>query len=295
MAPLFTMPDKDDEKIMDFWDHLEELRWVILKSLVVLGAGMGIGLAFTRFFFNLLLQPLRSDALRDTVELLYRGPLDAFLIKLKMAFLGGAVLAAPFVVIFVWSFVAPGLKRTERKAVYIGGGAGMLFFGVGLAFGYFMLSFILPLLARFGEAGIMHRWDLKQYIGFCFRLLLGVGIAFELPVILVILVRLGLIELRTLERGRAYAVVIALIVSAILTPPDPITQLMLGVPLVLLYELSIIAARWQERWLRRHPDAELGDEEEESEPDEDAADDTDSSDPDLPTSPTEPTNGGTPW
>ena len=289
------MPGTYDEKIMDFWDHLEELRWVILKSLIALGVGVGVGLAFTRFFFRLLLEPLRSEALRDTVELLYRGPLDAFLIKLKMAFLGGAVVAAPFVVIFAWSFVAPGLKQKERKAVYIGGGAGMLFFGVGIAFGYFMLSLILPLLAKFGEAGILHRWDLKQYIGFCVRLLLGVGIAFELPVILVILVRLGLIELRTLEKGRAYAVVIALIVSAILTPPDPITQLMLGVPLVLLYELSIIAARWQERWLRLHPDPELSEEEEEDEPDEDTATDTDSGDPDLPTSSTEPTNGGTPW
>ena len=289
------MPGTYDEKIMDFWDHLEELRWVILKSLIALGVGVGVGLAFTRFFFRLLLEPLRSEALRDTVELLYRGPLDAFLIKLKMAFLGGAVVAAPFVVIFAWSFVAPGLKQKERKAVYIGGGAGMLFFGVGIAFGYFMLSLILPLLAKFGEAGILHRWDLKQYIDFCFRLLLGVGVAFELPVILVILVRLGLIQLSTLEKGRAYAVVIALVVSAILTPPDPMTQLMLGVPLVLLYELSIIAARWQQRWLSRHPDPDSGEAEEESDLDEDAADDTDGNDPDLPTTPTEPTNGGEPW
>lgn len=236
---------------MNFWDHLEELRWVIFKSLVALVGGVGVGLAFTRTIYAVLLLPLRGIQDKTHIVLRYDGPLDAFLIKLKMAVLGGVVLAAPFVVYFAWTFIAPGLKVRERKAVYIAGGAGVGFLGCGITFGYYLLGLVLPILAKFADPGVENLWRLKTYMDFAFRLLLGVGVAFELPVILFVLVHVGILKLETLQKGRPYAIVIALVIAAVLTPPDVFTQLMLGVPLILLYEVGVLAARWERKVARK--------------------------------------------
>ncbi|NOY81526.1 MAG: twin-arginine translocase subunit TatC [Kiritimatiellaeota bacterium] len=253
------IPDSTEEldpRVMDFWDHLEELRWVVFKSLLALMVGVGVGLMFTRSIYAVLLLPLQTIQDKTHIVLRYDGPLDAFLIKLKMAVLGGVVLAVPFVAYFIWTFVAPGLKARERKAVYIAGSAGLGFMLCGIAFGYYLLTLVLPILGKFADPGVQNLWRLKTYMDFAFRLLLGVGVAFELPVVLFVLVRLGLVKLEALQKGRPYAIVIALIVAAVLTPPDVFTQLMLGVPLVLLYELGVLAARWQEKVVRRRREVE---------------------------------------
>ena len=230
---------------MEFWEHLEELRWVIFKSIMALAVGMGICLSFTPTIYRLILGPLQRVKESLHIVLRYDGPIDAFVIKLKMALLGGAVLAVPFIGYFIWTFVAPGLTRRERRAVRTAVGAGAVFFLCGLVFGYKMLFLVLPILAKFSDPGVANWWSLKYYMNFSFRLLLGVGVAFELPVVIVALVQIGLLDLETLQKGRPYAVVAAMFVAAVLTPPDAFTMLMLGIPLIALYELGVLAARWQ--------------------------------------------------
>ena len=236
---------------MEFWEHLEELRWVIFKSLIAITIGTAICLTFTAQIYHVLLYPLHTIGDAQKIVLRYDGPLDAFLIKLKMGLLGGVVLAAPAVFYFLWTFVAPGLLERERRAVRTALTAGFGFFLAGVGFGYYLLSLVLPILLRFSDPGVQNLWRLKTYMDFAFRLLLGVGAAFELPVVLTVLVRLGILDVRKLQKGRPYAVVITMTVAAILTPPDPFTQLMLGVPMILLYEISVLAAKWQERVMAR--------------------------------------------
>lgn len=242
---------------MPIWEHLEELRWVILKSLIVLVITTGLGLAFTNTLYDILQRPLAK--LGDSVQLVYTAPLDAIMVKLKLGLLGGCVLAFPFVMYFVWAFVRPGLKSNERQAAWVSIGSGLVFLCVGMAFGYRLLPFCLPILASFAQPGVSNLWSFKFYINFCFRLLLGCGAIFELPVVLTVLVRFGIVSADRLAKSRPYAIVLALFVAAVLTPPDPISQAALALPIVILYELSIISGRWQERILRRkqaEPDPE---------------------------------------
>ncbi len=242
-----------EDKQMSLWEHLEELRWVILKALLAVVLASGISLIFTEWIYSFLLRPLRG--IEHQVELIFAAPLDAFLIKMKLALLGGCVLALPIVLAFIWNFIAPGLKRNERQAVWFGVCLGSLFFCCGVAFGYFLLPYGLPLLIGFGSADIRQLWPLSVYINFCFRLLLGFGVVFQMPVVLMLLVRLQLLKTQTLVRNRVYAAIAILFIAAVLTPPDFISQVVLAGPMLLLYELSIIAGRWQEKrlTLQREP------------------------------------------
>ncbi len=244
-GPGRFLRDSDDPKVMEFWEHLEELRWVIFKSLIALGLAMGACLSFTPRIYRFIRAPLDQvkDAMKITLR--YDGPTDAIVIKLKMALLGGAVLAIPFIGYFIWTFVAPGLKPRERRAVRWAVGAGAVCFLCGVLFGYKMLFLVLPILAHFSDPHVANIWSLRFYMNFAFRLLLGVGIAFELPVVIVALVRIGLLDIDLLRKGRPYAVVVAMVIAAILTPPDAFTMLMLGGPLIGLYEIGVLAARWQ--------------------------------------------------
>ncbi len=230
---------------MPIWDHLEELRWTIFKTMGTLAVTTGIGLACTDWMYALLKRPL--NGLEDKVKLVFAAPLDGILFQLKLALFGGCLMAAPFVFYFIWEFVSPALKEVEKRAFWVSLGTGLVFFAIGISFGYYLLPFGLPLLVAFGKDGIQQLWSISAYVGFCFRLLLGCGVIFELPVVLTVMVRMGLVRVETLARNRPFAVIIALFVAAILTPPDPISQAVLALPIILLYELSIISGRWQER------------------------------------------------
>lgn len=237
---------------MSFWDHLEELRWVLLKSLGVLVLATGAGFALTGYVYRALEWPL--SRVRDQVDLIYATPLAAFLVQIKLALLAGAVIAAPFILALVWSFVAPGLRQEERRAVWFGVGAGFVFFCAGITFGYVLLPWGIAFLVSLGAPGVRQLWSIDTYISFCLQLLLGFGIVFQLPVVLTILLRLGLVRAQTLARGRPYAVVIILVVAAVVTPTtDVFTQVALAAPLVVLYEVSIWVGYWLEHRRRDMP------------------------------------------
>ena len=242
------MPDTDD-KAMPFWDHLEEFRWVLIKALGVLIITTGISLGFTHLAYGFLQRPLVRIA--DQVEIIFAAPLDAFVVKLKLAALCGFVIALPLILIFFWSFLAPGLTKSEKRAAWTAVAAGTAFFCIGSTFGYHLLPVALRFLISFGPPNVHQLWPLKIYLEFCLRLLLAFGLVFELPVVLTALIRFGVVEVETLVRYRAHAVVVAFITAAILTPPDFISQIALGVPIVALYELSILGGRWQQRRMRR--------------------------------------------
>ena len=230
---------------MTFWDHLEELRWVILKSIIAIVTATVAAFFLTSYLGDLLQLPLEN--LKTDVKLIFMGPLDAFIVRLKLGLLGGIVFAIPFLLYFLWDFLAPGLYKHERRTAWIAIIAGSIFFCAGAVFAYFLLFFGLPALINMGLAGAEHMWSLRIYLNFCFRFLLAFGVIFELPVIIVTLARLGLIKADTLRKIRPYAVITIFILGAFLTPPDPFTQVMLGLPLILLYETSIFLASLAER------------------------------------------------
>jgi len=242
--------DLDSYK-MTIWEHLEELRWILFKCFAAIAVMSIVSFTLVDRFFELLQWPLAS--LAGKVELIYSAPMDAFMIKFKVALLVGVVLALPAILYFIWSFIAPGLRERERRLVWRVIGGGMLFFLCGAGFGFGLLFFTLPVLVTFGDPHVRQLWSLREYIDFSFQLILGTGLVFEFPVIILLLVRLGLLSVATLRKGRPYAIVGIFILSAVVTPTtDVVTQCFLGVPLVLLYELTILMAAWQNR--RRESD-----------------------------------------
>jgi sec-independent protein translocase protein TatC len=247
MMVAAAMNEIDRDKYMSFWDHLEEFRWMILRCLAVLVVTTGVGFAFTSLTYRVMQRPIES--LGGGVELVFSGPLDAFLIRLKLAVLSGVVFALPFMLAFIWRFIAPGLRRREKTVIWGAVAAGTVFFAIGASFGYYLLFFGLPALVRLGVSGpgVRHLWSLKTYMDFCFRFVLAFGVVFEFPVITVSLARLGLLEAATLRRIRPYAVIGVFVLAAFITPPDPVTQVMLGLPLLLLYEASIFVTGLLER------------------------------------------------
>lgn len=231
-------PRPDSGPEVSLWEHLEELRWVLIKCIATVSITTILGFCFTSLLSEVLQRPLQ--AISPPIELVFSAPLDAFLSRLKLALLAGIVFAIPFLLYFIWSFIAPGLYKRERRIAWGAIVFGSVMFVLGSVFGYRLLYYGLPALVEMGLTGARHLWSLARYFDFCFRFLLAFGLIFELPVVLVALGRLGLVQAAFLRRIRPYAIIGIFLVAALLTPPEPFTQLMLGLPLLLLYETSIV-------------------------------------------------------
>lgn len=228
---------------MGFWEHLEEFRWVLFKSAGALMVTTLLGFAFIPRLLGLLQLPIRRLGTRIEVELVFSAPMDGFMIQFKMALLAGVAMALPFMLYFLWGFITPALHARERQVAGKVAAAAVLLFLLGAALGYGLLYFTLPVLASFGLEGVRQLWNYRQYIDFCFALILGTGLVFEFPLVLLILVKLGFLSVAALRRARPYAVVVIFVVAAVVTPStDIVTQCALGVPLWLLYELTIWVA-----------------------------------------------------
>ena len=235
---------------MSFLEHLEELRWRILKSLAAVVGASIIAYFFSEHLLNLLTRPVPSD-----VQMIFTTPAGAFLVRIKVALIFGLLASLPVVFYQTWQFVFPGLLESERKMVMTLVFAGTICFLLGATF---VLLVILPLglrfLFSFQTSQLVPMPDINSYIGFASRLFLAFGVVFQLPLVSFILSKMGILTPALLRRQRRYAIVAIFVVAAILTPPDVITQIMLAIPLVLLYELSV--------WIsavasRQQPDKEL--------------------------------------
>jgi sec-independent protein translocase protein TatC len=169
---------------------------------------------------------------------------EAFLTYMKVAFISGLILASPFVLYQIWAFVAPGLYRHEKKYVVPFVLAGSFFFAIGILFAYYVaLPVGFKFLLGFATDFIKPLPSMKEYLSFSIKFLLAFGLVFEFPVVLVLLARIGVVDAKTLARQRKYAILLIFIFAAILTPPDIISQLIVALPMIGLYELSILLSK----------------------------------------------------
>jgi len=169
-------------------------------------------------------------------------PFDGIMIKMKTALLGGIVLAFPFMLYFIWNFVSSGLKKKENRAFIWICLTGTISFSAGVVYGYFMIAPVLNIMLKMGIESTENYWTVKEFINFVFYWVLGAGLVLELPLAMVILTGLGVIQIEILKKIRPYFIIGAFVLAAIITPPDPITMLMVGIPLVILYEIGILIA-----------------------------------------------------
>ncbi|GAA4001448.1 twin-arginine translocase subunit TatC [Sphingomonas humi] len=238
------MRDLDDTKAPLF-DHLVELRKRLLICIAVLVVAFFISYAFARPIFSVLVQPLK-DAGQSRV--IYTDVFEAFWVQVKVALFAALMICFPVIATQIWRFVAPGLYAKEKRAVLPFLLMTPLFFGAGASFAYFLaMPWALHFLLGFqGDIGGINQEALPavgNYLSFVTRFLFGFGVAFLLPILLMLLERAGIVTGAQLAAKRRYAIVGAVAIAAVLTPPDAVSQLMLAVPLWLLYESSIIAIR----------------------------------------------------
>lgn len=316
--------EEEGGPVKSFLEHLEDLRWVLIKSLVALGLGMLVCLIAGPTVVEVLKRPLEKarvsypgtnhivtllfgtnqlavypmtmaeeQAAKERavdlgtnrfvavrlepatigtnqvltwqidhnpavaqkaqglmVEIINLGPAAGFFVAFQVAFYGGIVLAAPFIFYFIASFIFPALKMTEKYYVYRGLGFGVSLFMVGVAFCYFAL---MPLALAASQAyskwlGFSaYQWRAEEYISFVSKFMLGMGLGFEMPVVVLTLVKIGVLNYTILAKGRRYMIVINLVLGGLLTTPEVITQIIMFVPLQLLYEISIWIAWYWER------------------------------------------------
>lgn len=228
---------KDDDKI-PFTAHLEELRERLIKSFIAVGVGFCIAYGFKEQLFEILKQPLG-----DT-EFITTAIQEGFFTYLKVAFLAGLMVAAPVILYQFWMFVAPGLYNKEKRLLLPVVGLSSFFFVGGAIFGYFVVfPFGFKFLLSVTPSTIIPRLSMKEYLNFSSKLLLAFGLVFELPLVITFLAKLGIVSVDFLKKNRKYALLLFFIGSAILTPPDVVTQVMMALPLMLLYEISIVGAR----------------------------------------------------
>jgi sec-independent protein translocase protein TatC len=236
------MSDLDESK-MPLLEHLIELRRRLLWSVGALGIAFCVCLYFAEPIFGFLVQPLLHAG---QGKLIYTDIFEAFFVNLKVAFFAALMVAFPVIVTQMWRFVAPGLYTNEKAALLPFLLMTPVLFTAGAALAYYVA---MPIALKYlltgftGNVGGVEREALPaigNYLSFVTKFLFGFGVAFLLPVLLMLLERAGIVTLAQLQKGRRYAIVGVVAIAAVLTPPDIVSQLLLAVPLVLLYEMAII-------------------------------------------------------
>jgi sec-independent protein translocase protein TatC len=235
-------------------EHLIELRRRLMWALLAIFVAFLVCFWFAKPIYNLLLWPYRFAVGTDVpIEMIYTAPQEFFFTQVKLALFGAVFIAFPVIATQIYMFVAPGLYRNERQAFLPFLVATPILFLLGAAVVYFVA---MPLAMKFflsmqqtGDQQVQIHLTARvsEYLSLIMALILGFGICFQLPVVLTLLARSGLITADTLKRYRRHAIFGVFVVAAVLTPPDPISQIALAVPTVLLYELSIYAVKLAEK------------------------------------------------
>jgi sec-independent protein translocase protein TatC len=247
---------EDDPK--PFLDHIEDLRRMLIKMIVVLGGMMGAAFAFQGTIIAIMERPLMAIDVERT-SLTNFGVADPLTIAIELAFYAGLVLAFPFLTFFLAEFILPGLKPSEKRMLYPAAGVSLGLFLGGVLFAYFLvLPPVLDYFFNYSQSLNWHpQWSVRQYFSFTTQFIISFGLAFELPLGVLLLVKLNILNVEILQRTRAFAVVVILFLAAIITPTtDVFTLLLMAGPMYILYEACIIVARLMERKARRAAEAQ---------------------------------------
>ncbi len=227
-----------DHKEMPFLDHLEELRWRMIKIIASVFVFTVASFFISDFFLEFLLYP--SKRITSDLGLQVLKVQTIFIIKLEIALITGIIVSIPVILFQLWAFVAPGLLEKERKWVWPIIFVVILSFLTGVAFAYFVIiPYALDFFLSLAPDSVRNNIALDFYFGFILRIILVFGIVFELPVVSLFLTKIGILTPDILRKYRRYAIVSIFILGAILTPPDPTTQVFLAIPLIILYEFTI--------------------------------------------------------
>ncbi len=225
-----------------FLGHLEELRKRFIRCAIAIGIGFAGAYYFSERLFQILVSPLKA-VMPEGDHLIFTNLPEMFFAYLKVAFITGALAAAPFIFYELWMFVAPGLYRRERRYVIPFVVASTILFVGGALFGYFVVfPFGFKFFIGFSNDYVKALPSVKQYFSFATKLLFAFGVVFELPVVIFFLTKMGAVTPELLRKKRKYAVLMTFVAGAILTPPDVITQCMMAGPLLILYEISIMVS-----------------------------------------------------
>ena len=234
-------PDDNQET---FISHLIELRSRLLRSIVAVVVVLLCLFPFAKNIYSALAAPLLR-ALPQGSTMIATDVTGTFLVPLKVTLMAAFLIALPYVLYQMWAFVAPGLYQHEKKLVAPVLVSSVIFFVLGMSFAYF---FVFPIafgfFANYTPAGVQMMTDIDKYLSFVLTMFIAFGVTFEVPVIVIVLVRMGIVSLEKLRSIRAYVIVGAFVVGAVFTPPDVVSQLLLAVPLWLLYELGLVMARF---------------------------------------------------
>jgi len=232
-----------DEKKLPLTAHLQELRKRLILSFVAIGVAFFVCYAFKEFLFDILAAPLLK-VMPIGGSLIFTSVAEAFFTYMKVAFIAAVILVSPFILYQIWAFVAPGLYQKEKKYVVPFVLGGSLFFAVGVLFAYFVAIPIgFKFLLGYATDFIKPLPSMKEYLSFSIKFLLAFGLVFEFPVVLVLLARIGVVDAKMLARQRKYAILLIFVFAAIITPPDFISQVLMALPLIGLYELSIFLSK----------------------------------------------------
>ncbi len=237
-----------DGKVMSLWEHLDELRRRLFKSALIITVLFFAAFAYANPILNFLKQPLLNALPPNVNALHFTGPMDVFMANIKVAFLTSILFGCPVWIFQIWKFVEPALYPSERRYVMPFATASILLFFAGVAFCYWvMVPIALEFFIGMGMEVGVPIITIGDYLSMLSALLIGFGAVFETPVILLLLGTLGIIDADMLSTHRNVVIVVILIIAAVLTPPDVISQIIMAIPMYIMYEASIVIMRWQQR------------------------------------------------
>ena len=243
LQSFFNLREKaDSDVVKPFLDHMEDLRWTLLRMLFSLIGGMIVAFCFVGKLIELLRVPLRDVNPELEKQLVVHGITESFMIPLELAFFAGIVLSLPFLIYFLAGFILPALTRHEKKFLFPAILGSSVLFLAGTCASY---RFILPRTLRFffelsHKYGFQIMWSWKDYLSFSTWLTIGLGLLCQLPIVIIALALLGLVDFKLLSSTRSYAFTAILILAAVVAPsPDPATFICFSVPIVVLYEACI--------------------------------------------------------
>jgi len=239
-----------------FLGHLEELRKRLVICAIAVGVGFIISYIFAKQLFSYLVLPL-TKVLPDDSRLIFTNLPEMFIAYIKVALVAGIILAIPIIFYQLWMFLAPALFQKEKRYIIPFVLFSSILFAAGALFGYLVVfPYGFKFFVSFATEDIQALPSVKQYFSFAIRLLLAFGLVFEMPVVVLFLTKIGLITPDSMKKFRKFAILCSFILSAILTPPDVATQLMMALPIIILYEISIFLSKAMYRKKEGDSDAE---------------------------------------